>query len=62
VKTLSELETFLEKSEKLLGSPSEADLKAVKDTLEALRKVSPDLIDAKIFERRNCEGHAEAGG
>jgi len=51
VKTLSELETFLEKSEKLLGSPSEADLKAVKDTLEALRKVSPDLIDAKIFER-----------
>ena len=51
MKTLSELETFLEKSEKLLGSPSEADLKAVKDTLEALRKISPDLIDAKIFER-----------
>ena len=51
VNIMSEVEAFLKRSEKLLGTPSEADIKAVKDTLEALRKVSPDLIDSKIYER-----------
>lgn len=48
---MSELEAFLERTDKLLGTPTETDVKAVKDTLEALRKVSPDLIDSKIYER-----------
>lgn len=42
---------FLKKTDKLLGTPSEADINAVKETLEALRKVAPDLVDSKIFER-----------
>lgn len=48
---MSELKAFLKKTDKLLGTPSEADVNAVKDTLEALRKVAPDLVDSKIFER-----------
>jgi len=48
---MSEVKAFLEKSNKLLGAPTEADIKEVKATLEALRKVSPDLVDSKIFER-----------
>lgn len=46
-----QVEKFLTKTQKLLGVPVEADINRVKDTLEALRKVRPDLIDAKIFER-----------
>lgn len=48
---MSDIQGFLKKSEGLLGVTTEADIDALKDTLEALRKVSPDLIDSKIFER-----------
>jgi len=48
---MENVEEFLKRSDKLLGTPTQADMEALKGTLEALRKVSPDLIDSKIFER-----------
>lgn len=48
---MSNVQDFLKKSQGLLGETAEADINALKETLKSLRKVSPDLIDAKIFER-----------
>jgi len=47
----SKVEDFLKQSSELLGTLPSEDLKAVKDALEALRKVSPELIDEKVFAR-----------
>lgn len=48
---MSEVEVFLKRTDKLLGSPNKPDITAVKDTLDALRKVSADVIDGEISER-----------
>jgi len=47
---MSNVKTFLETSKDLIGD-SEAGIEAVKDTLEALLKVNPDLVDSVFYER-----------
>ena len=45
---MSDIKLFLEKSRDLIG---DSDFEAVKDTLEALLKVNPDLVDSVFYER-----------
>jgi len=45
---MSDIEQFLRKSKDLIG---DSDFEAVKDTLEALLKVNPDLVDSVFYER-----------
>jgi uncharacterized coiled-coil DUF342 family protein len=47
---MSEIEGFLEKTKILIGDSSPS-LDDVKTALEALRKVSPELVDEQIYER-----------
>jgi len=47
---MGEIEGFLEKTKALIGD-SAVSLDDVKTALEALRKVSPELVDEQIYER-----------
>lgn len=44
------IQQFIQESKHLLG-PTEEDLETVKNALDTLRRVSPELVDEKLFER-----------
>jgi len=45
---MSDVKLFLEKSRDLIG---DSDFESVKDTLEALLRVNPDLVDSVFYDR-----------